>query len=69
MKTSEFKSGMHEGRKWMWNILQSPVASRATSILDEKRWQLCQDGKELSEWQSGFLHGATEVLRIRTVKP
>lgn len=69
MTTWKFESGMREGLEWMRHILQSPVASRATTILDEKRRRLCRDGKELSEWQSGFLHLATEALRNRTVKP
>jgi hypothetical protein len=47
----------------MLRILDSPEAAQARSLLDRKRLEFREDGKELRQWESGFVYGAEQAIR------
>jgi hypothetical protein len=61
--TSPFNDGIREGRDWMLRILQSPEAAQARSLLNQKCRDFGEDGKELRDWESGFVSGAEQAIR------
>jgi hypothetical protein len=61
--TSSFTVGLQDGRDWMLRILQSPDALHSRSLLAQKCRDFREDGKQLREWESGFVYGAEQTLR------
>jgi hypothetical protein len=47
----------------MLRILGSPEAAQARSLLDEKRVRFREEGRELRQWETGFVCGAEQAIR------
>jgi hypothetical protein len=62
-ESSQFSVGYREGCEWMLRLLESPDADQARSLLDEKCLQFREEGRELRQWETGFVSGAERAFR------
>jgi hypothetical protein len=63
LATSPFDVGQREGREWILHILAGAEAAQVRALLDQKRRKFREEGRELREWETGFVHGAEQAIR------